>query len=328
MMFAQMLGVNVIPDGASNFAGPSDVLFYTLVAMTAVLSGGIAAVILYFVVKYRRRGEYETGQETAQPVALEITWTAVPLAVCMVIFFWSARLYARMSQPPADAMVVQVVGKQWMWKIQQPGGRKEINELHVPLGRAVVLQMTSEDVIHAFYVPAFRIKQDVLPGRYSQQWFIPTRLGEYHLFCSEYCGTSHALMGGRVVVMSAGDYEKWAANAALDARPGVAGERLFAQYGCMACHGQQGPSMAGIYGHEQVMEDGARVMADENYLRESILTPRAKIVAGYPPIMPSFEGQLSEEQVFQLVAYIKSLQVPVTPLPAPNTGSNSGEVRP
>jgi len=172
-------------------------------------------------------------------------------------------------------------------------------------------------VIHSFFVPAFRIKQDALPGRYSEQWFTATEIGEYHLFCAEYCGTSHALMGGRVVVMSPGDYDRWAASAAEDERPDAAGARLFAQYGCMACHGQQAPTLAGIYGHEQPMQDGARVMADEDYLRESILYPRAKIVAGFQPIMPSYEGQLSEEQIFQIIAYVKSLQNPAGPPAAP-----------
>jgi cytochrome c oxidase subunit 2 len=222
-----------------------------------------------------------------------------------------------MSRVPANAMVIQVIGKQWMWKIQHPSGRKEINELHVPLGQPISLQMTSEDVIHSFFVPAFRIKQDVVPGRYSEQWFIPTRLGEYHLFCAEYCGNSHSRMIGRVIVMPAGEYRLWVANAAPEDRPEVAGAHLFSEYGCIACHGQQAPTLAGIYGHEQTMEDGRRVKVDDDYLRESILTPRAKIVAGYPPTMPSFQGQLSEEQMFQLIAYIKSIEVPGGPPPTP-----------
>ena len=211
-----------------------------------------------------------------------------------------------------------------MWKIQHSNGRKEIDELHVPLGTPIKLQMTSEDVIHSFFVPAFRLKQDVVPGRYSEQWFTPTQLGEYHLFCAEYCGTSHALMGGRVVVMSPGDYAKWSANAALDDLPEAAGARLFTAYGCIACHGQQAPTLAGIFNKEQLMQDGQRVKADEAYLRESILAPRAKIVAGYGPLMPSYDGQLSEEQLFDLIAYIKSIQSPApgtapaaAPPPAP-----------
>jgi cytochrome c oxidase subunit 2 len=225
-----------------------------------------------------------------------------------------------MIEPPDDAMVIHVVAKQWMWKIQHPNGRKEIDELHVPLGRPVKLVMTSEDVIHAFFLPAFRIKQDVLPGRYTQEWFIPTKLGEYDLFCSRYCGTSHSHMRGRLIVMLPGDYDLWAANAALDDRPEAAGGRLFSQYGCIACHGQQAPTLAGIYGKPQPMQDGTTVVADEDYLRESIIYPRAKIVAGFPPIMPSYQGQLSEEQLFQIIAYIKSLKNPAGPPPVPASG--------
>lgn len=308
----------LVPESASNLAGPYDALFIVLTVMTVILTVGIAATIIVFVVRYRRRNDDEMGADIGEHHMLEYIWSGIPLLISLGIFFWGTWLYVRMSEPPANAMVVQVIGKQWMWKLQHPSGRKEINELHVPLGVPVKLQLTSQDVIHAFYVPAFRIKQDVLPGRYSELWFTATKLGEYHLFCSEYCGTSHALMGGRVVVMSAGDYAKWAANAAPDDRPEAAGARLFAEYGCIACHGQQAPTLAGVYNHIQVMQDGARVLADENYLRESIVSPRAKIVAGYGPIMPSFDGQLSEEQLFELIAYIKSLEN-VAPASGPST---------
>jgi len=306
-----------MPPQASNLSGSYDFFFITMTVMTVILSVGIAAVILWFVVKYRRREPDQFGQDTGTHMWVEIVWSVLPLLICLGIFVWAAILYTRMTRPPDNVLVVQVIGKQWMWKIQQPGGRKEIDELHVPLGRPIKLQMTSQDVIHSFFVPAFRIKQDVLPGRYSEQWFTATELGEFHLFCAEYCGTSHAMMGGRVVVMSPGDYDKWAAGAGLDERPEAAGGRLFAQYGCIACHGQQGPTLAGIYDHEQTMQDGQRVKVDDNYLRESIIFPRAKIVAGFPPIMPSYEGQLSEEQIFQLLAYIKLLQTPTGPPPAP-----------
>ncbi len=263
----------LVPESASNIAGPYDALFISLTIMTAVITLGIALTILWFIIRYRRRDDDAVGKDIGEHPALEITWAVIPLLICVGIFIWGTTLYFKMSRAPDDAMVIQVVGKQWMWKVQHPNGRKEINELHVPLGVPVKLQMTSEDVIHSFYVPAFRIKQDVLPGRYSQQWFVATKLGEYHLFCAEYCGTSHALMGGQVVVMEPGAYAAWAANAALDDRPEAAGARLFAEYGCLNCHGQQAPTLAGVYGHEQVMQDGRRIMADENYLRESILEP-------------------------------------------------------
>lgn len=305
------------PDKASNLAPATDTLYLSLTAMTAVVTLGIAATILFFAVKYRRRHPSDVGKDTGTHTWMEITWSAVPLVVFLGIFAWSAVLYARMSNPPQNALVIQVIGKQWMWKIQHPSGRKEINELHVPLGQPIKLQMTSQDVIHSFFVPAFRIKQDVLPGRYSEQWFTPTRLGEYHLFCAEYCGTSHSQMTGTVIVMSPGDYQAWAANAPPDDRPEIAGAKLFAQYGCIACHGQTGPTLAGIYNHQQTLEDGRTVKVDDDYLRESILTPRAKIIAGFPPTMPSYEGQLSEEQLFQLIAYIKSLEIPTGPPPTP-----------
>jgi cytochrome c oxidase subunit II len=306
------------PPAASSVAGPWDLLFMSLLTITGTVTLAIAATIIWFAVKYRRRHADEFGANTASPMSLEITWTVIPLLIFLVIYVWSAQLFFRMTQPPANAISVQVVGKQWMWKFQQPNGRKEINELHLPLGKPVKLVMTSEDVIHSLYIPAFRIKQDVLPGRYTTEWFIPTRLGEYELFCSEYCGTSHSRMRGRVIVMEAGDYEIWASNAALDERPEDAGARLFAEYGCAACHGQQAPTLAGVYGTPQTMQDGTKVLADEDYVRESILYPRAKIVAGYQPIMPSFQGQLSEEQIFQLIAYIKSLKNPAGPPPTPS----------
>lgn len=316
-----ILGVYELwPDRASSLAGPVDVLFITMLALTCLVTGGIAALILYFVVKYRRRHDDETGQDIGEHIGVEITWTAIPLFICLIIFCWATWLYLRMSKPPAGAMVINVVGKQWMWKIQHPSGRKEINELHVPLGRPIVLQMTSQDVIHSFFVPAFRMKQDVIPGRYSEEWFTPTKIGEYHLFCSQFCGTSHALMGGKVVVMEPGEYQAWAAQTAPDSRPEALGAALFDQYGCVSCHGEQAPSLAGIYGKPQLMQDGQTVIADDAYLRESIIDPRAKIVAGFGPLMPSFQGQLSEEQIFDLLAYIKSIG------PSANTaGSAAGK---
>jgi cytochrome c oxidase subunit II len=306
----------LLPD-ASSACKPNDLLFNCLWVMSLFLTLGIAATVLWFAVKYRRREEGQFGHDIGTHTGVELTWIVIPLLICLGIFVWSAFLYADLSRPPPNAMVIQVLGKQWMWKIQHPSGRKEIDELHVPLGRPVKLQMTSQDVIHSFFIPAFRIKQDVLPGRYSQEWFTATQIGEYHFFCSQFCGTSHASMVGRVIVMPPAEYDKWAAGVGADDRPETAGARLFAQYGCITCHGQQGSTLAGIYGHEQVMQDGERVTVDDNYLRESIISPRAKIVAGFQPIMPSYEGQLTEEQIFDLLAYIKSLREPVSPPPVP-----------
>jgi cytochrome c oxidase subunit 2 len=234
----------------------------------------------------------------------------IPLLVCLGIFFWSSRQYIESAQPPRDALVIQVVGKQWMWKIQHPDGQREINELHVPVNKPVKLVMTSQDVIHDFGLPAFRVKMDVIPGRYTTEWFQATKPGEYHIFCNQYCGTEHSKMVGRVVVMDPEKYQAWLAGAVVDETPAAAGEKLFAQYSCMNCHSQHGPSLAGIYGTKvKVREDGVlkEVTADEDYIRESILNPPRKIVDGYPPLMPSFQGQLSEEQLLELIAYIKEL---------------------
>jgi cytochrome c oxidase subunit 2 len=204
------------------------------------------------------------------------------------------------------------MGKQWMWKAQHPLGKSEINMLHVPVNQPVKLIMTSQDVIHSFYIPAFRVKKDVLPGRYTELWFEATKTGEYHLFCAEYCGTEHSQMIGSVVVMEQLEYERWLSGNVAGESMAAAGQRLFEQRGCASCHAgtsdARGPALAGLFGKEVQLEDGRTVTADESYLRESILNPQAKVVAGYSPVMPTFEGQISEEGLLQLVAYIKSLE--------------------
>jgi cytochrome c oxidase subunit 2 len=236
----------------------------------------------------------------------------------MIMFAWGASLYFRFSTAPSHALSLYVVGKQWMWKIQHPEGRREINELHVPVGQPVKLTMTSEDVIHSFFVPAFRMKMDVVPGRYTTTWFEATKAGEYHLFCTEYCGTEHSRMIGRVVVMEPVEYEQWLSGGNGAARapgeaPEVAGARLFQEQRCMTCHGGPiggmvlGPPLAGLFGTPVKLRNGETVIADESYIRESILNPTAKLVAGYQPLMPTYQGQISEEGVLQLIAYIRSL---------------------
>jgi cytochrome c oxidase subunit 2 len=249
---------------------------------------------------------------------LEIVWSAIPFALAMVMFVWSTRLYFTLERPPADSLQLYAVGKQWMWKFQHPEGVREINELHVPLGQNVRLTMSSEDVIHSFFVPAFRVKQDVVPGRYTQVWFRATRTGSFHLFCAEYCGTQHSGMIGTVTVMEPNDYEAWLAGGGGARVPGQSlaqlGERLFTERACSTCHlpnGQgRGPSLVGLFGSTVKLQDGGAVTADETYIRESILNPVAKIVAGYQPLMPIFQGQLSEEQLLQLIAYIRTLGAP------------------
>ena len=229
----------------------------------------------------------------------------------MVMFGWGASLYFTISRPPAEALAITVVGKQWMWKFQHPQGPREINQLHIPVGRPVQLTMASEDVIHSVYVPAFRVKMDVVPGRYTSMWFEATQTGTYHLFCAEYCGTSHAGMIGQVTVLTPTAYEAWLSGGTAGESPVAAGERLFQQLGCQSCHRPdavgRGPSLQGLFGQTQRLQSGASIVVDEAYVRESILLPNAKIVAGYTPIMPTFQGQISEEGLLQIIAYIRSL---------------------
>jgi cytochrome c oxidase subunit 2 len=308
------------PEQASSFSDRVDTLFVFHCCVTAFFTLLIFVLIVYLSLKYRRK----PGRKP-QPVhtshALELTWTIIPLVICLVMFFWGAGLYVHMQRAPDDAMEVHVIAKQWMWKTQHPTGKREINELHVPLGRPIKLVMTSQDVIHSFFMPAFRVKQDVLPGRYTSEWFTPTRVGEYHLFCAEYCGTDHSRMGGSVVVMAPADYQAWLAGTPGDESPVVAGGKLFTQFQCITCHGQRGPGLQGVFGSRREFTNAPPQVADENYLRESILNPSAKIVAGFQPLMPTFAGQLTEEQVMQLIAYIKSLNLETGAKPQPAGGA-------
>ncbi|HEX8558942.1 MAG TPA: cytochrome c oxidase subunit II [Pyrinomonadaceae bacterium] len=302
------------PEQASTFAPHVDALYVYLVAITAFFTLGITAVIVFFAVKYRRRQHGELPRPIAGSMVLELTWTIIPLLISMTIFVWGASIFFKAFRAPQQAMEVYVVGKQWMWKFQHQTGQREINELHVPVGARVKLTMTTEDVIHSFYVPAFRIKQDVVPGRYLQTWFEATKPGKYYLFCTEYCGTNHSGMGGYVYVMEPAAYQQWLAGGTGSESAASQGQKLFQERGCASCHqveagGQQGrgPTLYGVYGKQQAVEGGAAVTVDESYIRESILNPQAKIAAGFQNIMPTYQGQLAEEQVLQLVAYIRSL---------------------
>src|SRR6202140_2438493 len=298
------------PVRASSGAGNVDALYIFLVALSAFMCVAIFAMILVFATKYRRRRGVEAEQIEGSS-ALEITWSIIPLGIFMVIFAWGAVIYFHERTPPRGASEVYVVAKQWMWKLQHQEGQREINELHVPVGRDVKLIMTSQDVIHSFYVPAFRIKQDVLPGRYTTAWFRATKPGVYHLFCSQYCGTMHSGMIGQVVVMEPAQYEAWLSGGGTSGSLAASGDTLFQQLGCSTCHRSdsqgRGPNLVGLFGKPVHLEDGRTVTADENYIRESILTPGAKIVSGFKPIMTVFQGLVSEEQLNALVAYVKSL---------------------
>lgn len=304
--------VPLFPEAASTYAPKVDALYFFLVGVAGFFSLLIFFLVLFFAVRYRRRSENERPVQIHGNTRLEIVWAGIPLILSMVMFFWGARLYVEGNRPPQNAMDIWVVGKQWMWHIQHPEGRKEINELHVPVGRPVRLRMTSQDVIHSFFIPAFRVKQDVIPGRYSNLWFEPTKPGRYHLFCAEYCGTKHSTMIGSVVVMEPSDYQAWLSGGVQGESLEVAGERLFQGYGCATCHRQdnpdaRGPSLAGLFGNQVKLATGAAVEADEAYLRESIVNPASKVVAGYQPIMPVFLGQIPEEGLIQILAYLKSI---------------------
>jgi cytochrome c oxidase subunit 2 len=307
-----ILGFPLFPEQASTMAARVDALFYFLVAVTVFFAALIFFMIVVFAVKYRRRSEDERPRPIEENFWLEILWSVIPLGLTMVMFVWGAIIYLDIYNPPNDALEIGIVGRQWMWKAQHAEGQREINELHVPVGQAVKLTMTSEDVIHDVFLPAFRIKQDVLPGRYTTLWFQATKAGEYPLFCAQYCGTQHSGMVGRVVVLEPAEFEKWLSGGATGVSMIDQGASLFKRFGCETCHGaggtSQGPSLAGLFGKTVKLQEGTTVTADENYIRESILDPRAKIVAGYQPIMPTFKGLVSEEGLLQLIAYIKSLE--------------------
>jgi cytochrome c oxidase subunit II len=294
-----------------------DALYFYLVAVSAFFATLIALLVIYFAIKYRRRSETYLPKGVEGSLKLELAWTIIPLLISLSFFFWGAKVFFAMHRAPKDALEVWVVGKQWMWKIQHADGQREINELHVPVGRAVRLTMTSEDVIHDFFVPAFRVKKDVLPGRYTNLWFTANRPGRYHLFCSQYCGTKHSAMIGWIEAMEPAAYQAWLSGGTVSESLASAGSKIFVQRACNTCHRPdslaRGPNLEGLFGKTVQLADGRTIVADESYIRESILNPGAKLVAGFQPIMPTFQGLLSEEELLQLVAYIKSLSKPSAP---------------
>jgi cytochrome c oxidase subunit 2 len=311
----------LFPEQASTIGAGVDHLFFYLMTVAVFFSTLIFALVFYFAIRYRRRGATDKAEQITSSVPLEVLWTVIPLFLEVVMFYWSASLFVRHAVVPKDAQEIYVVGKQWMWKLQHPEGPLEINELHVPVDRPFRLVMTSEDAIHSFFVPAFRIKQDVLPGRYTTLWFQATRPGRYHLFCSQYCGTNHSQMGGWIHVMEPGAYEQWLSGAATTESMEVAGGRLFERLGCGSCHQasdrSRGPSLVGLYGKRVQLASGSTVIADDAYLEASILNPAANVASGFQPIMPTFQGQIDKEDLFKLIAYIKSLKgterIPATP---------------
>ena len=299
------------PDQASSFAFEVDLFYLFLFALTGFFTVLIGVAALYFLIKYRRRSKGEVPEQIEGHLKLEIAWTVIPFLISMFIFAWGAKLYYQMYTAPADALEIFVTGKQWMWRAQHPDGQREINELHVPLGRRVKLTMTSEDVIHSYFIPAFRTKTDVVPGRYTMSWFTPSKTGTYHLFCAEYCGTQHSGMIGKVIVMDYPDYQAWLRGVPREKSPAEAGAQFFTSLACNNCHldggAGRGPSLHNLFGTDVKLANGSTVKADETYLRESILNPGAKIVGGYANDMPTFQGLVTEEQVAMIIQYIKSI---------------------
>ncbi len=319
--------IPLVPESASTVSWQVDALYFYLSGVTLFFTLLISTVLIFFVIRYRRRTPYEIPRPVAGSHKLETIWTVIPFIIAMTMFGWGARVYFEQYKPPQNAIEIYVVGKQWMWKLQHATGQREINELHVPVGRKIKLIMTSEDVIHDFFVPAFRTKADVVPGRYTTLWFEATTPGKYHLFCAEYCGMNHSGMTGTVYVMEPREFDNWLSGNTGSATPAAAGQQLFQSLGCASCHGAngeggRGPTLVGLFGREQPIEGGQTIRADEAYIRESILNPQAKLVAGFGPIMPTFQGQITEDQLVQLIAFIKGLhgtapEAGASPVPSP-----------
>jgi cytochrome c oxidase subunit 2 len=322
-----------MPESASTIAPKVDALYFYLTGVTLFFVFLISGVLIFFVIKYRRRTPFEIPRPIAGSLKLETIWSVIPFIIAMSMFAWGAQVYFDQARPAANTNEIYVVGKQWMWKLQHTTGQREINELHIPVGRKIKLIMTSEDVIHSFYIPAFRIKTDVLPGRYMIAWFEATKPGKYHLFCTEYCGMNHSGMIGSVIVMEPTEFDNWLSGNANQQAPAVAGQQLYQSLGCASCHGAngeggRGPTLAGLFGKQVFLNNGQTVVADESYIRESIENPQAKLVNGFGPIMPTFQGQVTPDQLIQIMAYIKSLQVantqPATGAPAASPATSPG----
>ncbi|HEX8523958.1 MAG TPA: cytochrome c oxidase subunit II [Tepidisphaeraceae bacterium] len=297
----------LFPRSASTFAPKVDAVYFFQIAVAAFFTLLILTLVIYFSLRYsRKRNPHPEPVKTSYKT--EIGFIVALLSLTMVMCAWGTRIYVEQYTVPAGAMEIHVIGKQWMWKTQHPEGQREINSLHIPAGRPIRLVMASQDVIHSFYIPAFRIKRDVVPGRYNEMWFQATSPGQYHLFCAEYCGSHHSAMIGSITVMEPGAYQQWLAGTPADEPPIRAGEKLFTQFACNTCHGQRAPTLAGLYGRKVTLTTGETLTANDSYIRESILNPSAHIVAGYPPIMPTYQGQISEEQLLNLMAYIKTLK--------------------
>jgi cytochrome c oxidase subunit II len=305
-------GIPLFPQQASTLAADVDALYLFIIAVTAFFGILTTAVVIYFAAKYRTDDPMKVGARIHGSIPLELAWSIIPFLISIVIFAWAAQVYFDLYRPPDQTLEIYATGKRWMWKFQHLDGQNEINELHVPLGRPVKVTFTSEDVLHSLFFPAFRTKADAIPGRYSSVWFTPTIIGEHHLFCAEYCGTNHSGMIGKVIVMEPTAYEAWLSGNVAGTSLAQRGQRLFSDLACNTCHLEdgrgRGPALTNKFGVSERLADGTTVPIDEAYLRESILRPQAKLVEGYQPLMPTFQGLVSEENVMALVEYVKSLR--------------------
>lgn len=301
----------VFPPSASTTAVQTDHLYFALIGLSLMILAIVFLPMIFFLFKYRRGRSADRRAFKMSVMKIEVTWTIIPTLIAMRLFAWGANLYFFEEVPPPATLEINVVGKQWMWKVQHQEGNREINELHIPVNRAVKLTLASEDVIHSFFVPAFRIKQDVVPGRFTTEWFQPTQIGAYSFYCSEYCGMDHSKMEGTVFVMSPTDYEDWLARGSPHGTLAQSGEKLFRQLGCSGCHmgspAIHAPRLEGLYQKLVPLNNGTFVRGDDKYIRDSILLPNSQITAGYQPLMPTYQGRISEDELLQLIAYIKSL---------------------
>ena len=305
-----MTNFALFPPEASTIAPQMDALYFFMVLVSLIGLTIVILLITSFSILYSKK-RHPVAVQIEGSTLLEATWTIIPLGLFLVMFVWGALIYLRVFTPPANAMNIYVVGKQWMWKAEHPGGQHEINSLHIPVNQAIQLTLISQDVFHSFSIPAFRVKREAIPGRYTTVWFEPTAVGTYHLFCTQYCGTDHSQMIGDIVVLSQSDYKKWLTESTSGASLAQNGEKLFASLSCAACHNTKpdarGPSLANVYGSKMRLATGATVTADDAFLREAILNPSQHVTQGYAPIMPTYQGQISEEGVIALVEYIKNL---------------------
>jgi cytochrome c oxidase subunit 2 len=322
-----LFGIPIFPEQASSFAMDVDALYFFIVAVSAFFSLVVAVLVIIFGIKFRRRRDSEVGARIEGNLPMELMWSVIPTIIAMVMFGWGASVFYHLRRSPDESMHIYAVGKQWMWKFQHPEGRREINELHVPMGRPVKVTVTSEDVLHSLYFPSFRTKIDAIPGRYMELWFEATKAGTYHIFCAEYCGTNHSGMIGSVHVMEPEAYQSWLAGGG-EGSLADRGGALFQQLACNTCHldtGQgRGPSLQNIWGKPVELSDGSTIVVDETYVRESILNSQAKVVRGFQPLMPTFQGLISEEGLVSLIEYVRSLSPTAASAGAPAATPGSG----